>query len=250
MADSTDSTWIGFHRQCTSPRLRLLCFPHAGGSAAVFRTWTAHLPAGVDIAAVQLPGRDQRAAERPVTSAHHAGRGVADALHELSGTAPWVLFGHSVGALIAYECAQHLNSDRPSLAHRLVVAASHPPQSLPIASRHALPDQDLLDLLAETGGLPAAVAARPRIAALWLPRLRTDLQIYDTYTRRDASRLTCPLTVLVGRDDPIIARETAEPWRQETTGPSTIRTVPGAHFFPLTHPRETLTATLSQSGRP
>jgi surfactin synthase thioesterase subunit len=86
------------------------------------------------------------------------------------------------------------------------------------------------------------VAANPRTAALWLPRLRADLTIHDTYVHRHTRRLTCPLTILLGSTDVLTTTETAAPWQQLTTGPSARRTVPGDHFFPLTHPAKTLQA--------
>lgn len=227
------------------PRLRLLCFPHAGASSRVYAGWAALTPADVQLVTVRLPGRDGRSGEAPVRSAQQAADSLGPSVLQASGDGvPWVFFGHSVGALIAYETAQWL-AERGSGTPRLLVVASVPAPRVPRDSAlHRLPAKALLDAMEQWGGLPPELAAVRRLAALWLPRIRSDLEVYETYRCDNRAPLACPVIALLGAEDQIVEAAAAEQWSRHTSGRSTLRIVPGDHFFPLTDPAAVLSAAL------
>ncbi|WP_078488804.1 thioesterase domain-containing protein [Streptomyces noursei] len=153
MSPSTD--WIRLGPEPVLPRLHLLCFPHAGGSAAGCLNWATAAPPGMRITAVQPPGRDSRVAEPPLRSAQAVAEALGPALADRDDTVPWAFFGHSLGALLAFETA-HWLLQRGIPGPRILVVASAPAPHLPRSSPplHHLPGPDLLKALEHLGGLP------------------------------------------------------------------------------------------------
>lgn len=216
--------------------LTLVCLPHAGAGASAFATWAGLLPTWVRPVGVTLPGRETRLGEPAVTS-------MAEVLDTLAPTVathldgPFVLMGHSLGALVAYELAHRL-SDQHGLAPELVIvsgrAAPHLPRRLP--QIHEESDPDLLRHVATMyGGIPDAVLDSPALLDIFLPALRADLTVLERYTHADHDRLPTDLVVLGAVDDPTTTLAELDAWATLVRGRTSVHTLPdGGHFFPRT----------------
>ncbi|WP_229853088.1 thioesterase II family protein [Streptomyces albospinus] len=235
--------WIEPFAVPASPRLRVLCFPCAGGSADHYRSWAALAPAGVQVTVIRRPVGDSHVDEAPPRSAQEVAQGVGPALARCRDEVPWVFFGHSLGAWLAYETAHWLMRNGFGGPRGLVVAsasAPHLPHSSP-PSAH-LPDAEFLAHLNELGGLPDVLVRHPRLARLWLPRLRADMHIYDTYRHLGPIELPCPIAALAGTDDRLAPVADVAQWRRHTAGQWSLEVRPGDHFSVLTDPAPALAA--------
>lgn len=211
---------------------KLYCFAHGGGSAAEYVRWARALT-GVELHVVQLPGRGSRFGEPPLTS---MGTLVAALTEQVAFGAPYTFFGHSLGALVAYELAGALREAGRRLPERLVVSG-FPAPHLPRTSLglHLLPDDELLAEVSRLhGGIPREVLDEPELRALVAVPLRADYTIVETYRWRDRPALEVPVTVFGGRDDRVDEAELAA-WQELTTLPVEVRTFPGGHFYLREH---------------
>jgi medium-chain acyl-[acyl-carrier-protein] hydrolase len=225
--------WLFVPRPLARPRLRLVCLPYAGGSATLFARWAKAMPAGVELVAVQLPGRGKRIGEAPFTRLDPLLTALAPALAPLDD-APFVLFGHSMGALVAYELTRRLRRQGACLPLELLVSARAAPQ-LPDEDPplHALPHAELLHELRRLGGTPESVLADPELLELLLPTLRADFAVIETWQHVDEAPLSTPITVFGGLSDRGVGQRQLEPWRALTDGPFALHMIPGDHFFVL-----------------
>ena len=232
--EGLSSPWLMTRRTVRRPRYRLICLPYAGGGAGIFRDWPDLGPADVEIAAVQLPGRETRLRETLLTSVDQAIPPLARALSPASepcARAPLVLFGHSLGASIAAGLADHL------------AAAGHPPALLVVSGRraphlpaikppvHHLPDAELRAEIARMGGTPPEILAHDELMAMVLPILRADFTISETATREADAPLPCPVLAFAGNSDDEADEASVAAW--ETLSPQgfTMKVLPGDHFF-------------------
>ncbi|TDE47226.1 thioesterase [Nonomuraea mesophila] len=220
-----------FH--CYQPRpyasLRLFCFPHAGGSASFYRGWHAAAPHSVEVRAVQYPGRGERRADPFVDDAHHLAELVADAMAPLLDR-PVALFGHSMGALIAYEVARTLEARGRGVTH-LYASGRHAPHEQGHSDTHARSDDELIDEIVGLGGVAPEVMADPDIRELALPAVRNDYRLDETYRHRPGGALACPVTALLGGDDPEVTPEQAARWGELTRAGCAVRVLDGDHFY-------------------
>jgi medium-chain acyl-[acyl-carrier-protein] hydrolase len=208
-------------------RLRLFCFPYAGGSAADFRDWPAHMPQGVDVLAVQIPGRAGRSSEPPFDRLEPLVTSLIDELQPLL-TRPYAFFGHSMGALLAFELARRMDLGPQAL----YVSGHRAPQ---LANRDAalskLPDGAFLRAVGRLNGMPAEVLNDAELLELLLPRLRADFAAAETYRYRADPRLRCPVHAWGGLADRTVTEAEIRAWAKVTDGPFRYRMVPGDHFF-------------------
>lgn len=211
-------------------KLRLFCFPCAGGSAVGYRAFAADLADRAIVHAVELPGHGLRLQERPLERMP----ALIDVLFaELSPRfdRPFAFWGHSMGALVAFELARKLRREGGALPVYLFASAHRAPQlPNPDATKHLLPDPQLVAYLEELGGTPPAVAAYPELMELVLPALRSDLTLLNTYRYAEERPLDCPLMALGGTGDRLLQRPLLEPWREQTTK-FTLQIFPGDHFY-------------------
>jgi len=220
-------------------RVRLHCLGHAGAGVGSYRCWAASVGDGVEVAALPLPGRDSRRREQRVTD--RAGL-LADLLPTLLKAAhqgPYALYGHSLGALVAYTLTRALAAAGAPAPLLLAVGACPPPHaSTALVGAADLPDEQLLPLLEHLGSLPRGASASP--GGLWrrsvLPVLRDDLRLARSLRAAALDEATggsvdCPLVVFAGRDDPLAAPAALEHWQRWASGPIALHTVAGDHFF-------------------
>lgn len=233
---SDKGSWFVYAPRASRPALRLFCLPYAGGSASFCSAWDQYLPAAVEVVAIQLPGREQRFME-PVCTDVSA---VLDALvPELRGrlSIPFAVFGHSLGAAIAYELISELQRRR--LAQPLIFFASgrQAPQfserDVPI---HSLPDAQFCEQFLQRRSSKdlQSLLSDEDARQVFLPQLRADYRLAENYRfdPRRAVRLTCPIVAMdceadAGAIDPL----ELSGWREHTGGPFRMYRFPGDHFF-------------------
>ena len=230
--------WLYYFKPNPKASVRLFCYPYAGGTALVFRTWAQKIPANVEVVAIQLPGRATRMQEPPISKLTDLVEPIASALAPFLDK-PFAFFGHSMGALIAFEVARFFRRQGRALPRHLFVSARSAPQ---LFSDHAplynLPKDKLLAELQQLEGTPREVLEHPELMDLMLPTLRSDFSVCDTYEYKQEAPLACPITALGGLQDSDVSRQKVEAWREQTSATFTLRMVPGNHFF--LHSNETL----------
>ncbi|MFZ6030198.1 MAG: thioesterase II family protein [Chloroflexota bacterium] len=228
---ATPDTWLMYHRPNPHARLRLICFPYAGGSASVFRQWAQHLPSQIEVCPVQLPGRENRLHQPPVERMEALIAALAPALQPLL-TLPYAFFGHSLGALIGFELARHLRRMQlPLPLHLFVSAARAPHLPDPDAPIHHLPDAAFRQELRLLQGTPDEILQHEELFQLLLPCLRADFALFESYRYRPEAPLAIPLTVFGGRQDRKVSLEALAAWREHTQRACVTRLLPGDHFF-------------------
>ena len=211
--------------------MRLFCFPYAGGAAHLFHGWSNMLPQDVEVCAVNLPGRAQRMQERPY---RRLARLVDDACEGLRPDLdrPFALFGHSMGALIAFEAARCLRAKYGAQPVHLFVSGRRPPQLSNSTSQiHNLADNEFLDELKRMGGAPTEIFGYSDVMELMAPVIRADFEMVETYLYYEGEKLSCPITALGGMDDPDIPPDCLEQWGIHTTANFSMHWFPGDHFF-------------------
>jgi medium-chain acyl-[acyl-carrier-protein] hydrolase len=208
----------------------VVCVPFAGGSAQVFAPLAAALN-GPRVRGVQLPGRASRLREPP----HRRLRDVVDEVTtalEAAVDGPFLLFGTSMGGLVAFETARALRRLGRALPAALIVAAARAPQSPSRDLRiHDLPTDQLLQALRRYGGTPPQVLAEPDLMDLLLPMIRADFAVTETYVHAEEPPLPLPLVVLGGRDDPFVSVADLEGWGDHTSADHQQLLFEGGHFF-------------------
>jgi surfactin synthase thioesterase subunit len=238
--------WLLGHRPGPRVRLRLLCFPYAGGSASIYQGWSAGLPSDVDVCAIQLPGHQTRLAEPPFTDLAPMLGAIAEALLPYSDL-PWALFGHSFGGLVAFEFARWLRRNGSPPRH-LFIAGALPPEVL--ARRPSAPasDSDLVASLQRRNGLPAAVLGDAELLELVLPALRADVTVLENYRYQPESPLDVPLSVFGGAKETESTPTVLSAWRSHTSNAFRHRILPGGHFF-IDSERAALLASITEDLR-
>jgi medium-chain acyl-[acyl-carrier-protein] hydrolase len=223
--------WFLHPRPNPHASLRLFCLPYAGGGASIFRSWPESLPLGVEVVPIELPGRETRLRERPFSRLS----ALVDELVEVLPPhldRPFALFGHSMGALIGFELARALRDrGRREPTCLFVSAAGAPHTANPHPLLHAMPDDELHRHLRRLNGTPPAVLEHQELMKIFLPLLRADLEVCETYAYRPATPLAAPIFAFGGARDRLVSRERLEAWREETRSGFSHWTLPGDHFF-------------------
>jgi medium-chain acyl-[acyl-carrier-protein] hydrolase len=230
-ADPSPTRWLVRPRPDPEARLRLVCFPFAGGGASLYRRWPDGLPPSVEVCAVQPPGREERFREPAYRSLPPLVAAFLDAAGPVLER-PFVLFGHSLGALVAFEVARALRREgRPGPLHLFVAGRIAPQLTSRRRPAHDLPDAEFRAELRQLQGTPTAVLDHDELMQLLAPLIRADFAVVETYAYRDGPPLDCPITALGGTEDPWVNREELEAWRSQTTAAFDCRQLPGNHFF-------------------
>ncbi len=226
------NSWIQYWQPKSEARLRLFCFPYAGGSASVFRLWSELLPPQIEVWPVQLPGREKRLSEKPFERLDP----LIDTLMETLlpyFEMPYAFFGHSMGALISFELTRALRAnDATTGPVRLCVSghrAPHLPHTLPLT--YNLPEHRFIEELQRLQGTPEEVLQHPELLQLLFPLLRADFAVCETYIYTPQAPLACPISAFGGLRDENVSCESLEAWRDQTYGSCTVRFFEGGHFF-------------------
>ncbi|KRV50590.1 hypothetical protein AQ490_16145 [Wenjunlia vitaminophila] len=241
------SPWFTSFEDRPEASLRLVCLPFAGGGAAAYRSWLSRLPRSVELNAVQLPGRQDRVAEKALTGHQEIVLALADALAGEPDDRPYAFFGHSMGALLAFELARELRGRGAPAPVLLGVSGLAAPSTGPFhgAITH-LPDDAFLEAVATLGGMPDEILASPSLIDFLLPTLRADFGVCEGYRYRRQAPLDCPLVVFSGIHDPATPLEDLRGWQAESTRPVRLRQHPGGHFYLLDQPDAVVGALVSE----
>ncbi|MGW2182502.1 thioesterase II family protein [Streptomyces sp. NPDC001732] len=214
----------------TDRKIRLFCFPHAGAGASAFAAWPDLLPPEVELVAVQLAGREDRVGEPSPTSVDMAVRTVAVALRPyLQG--PYAFFGHSGGALLAFELARALRRRGTQPTHLFVSGQAAPDHVFDLPRLHTLPDDEFAAALRDLDGTSDGVFTDPELMRLLLPTLRADFTLWENHRHRPDQPLAVPVTALGGDSDPRVPVDGLHAWREHTTGEFEVKVFPGGHFY-------------------
>ncbi|MFI6744405.1 thioesterase II family protein [Nonomuraea sp. NPDC050451] len=233
--------WTLFATSLPDPRLRLLCFPFAGGGASTYRAWGEPMAAGgVEVWPVQLPGRENRLGEPAMDDLPALVRLLADEFGEELSRLPYAFFGHSMGACIAYELVLEMRRRGLPEPARLIASAHRAPHWPSLGpTYHDLPKDEFLVRLKEYGGTPEEVFAVPDLLDLLVPLLQTDFALFERHRWAAGDPLGCPVTVLGGLDDTVSAEELTG-WEELTAGPFEVRMVQGDHFYLISSQEQTI----------
>ncbi|HKX28577.1 MAG TPA: alpha/beta fold hydrolase [Blastocatellia bacterium] len=211
--------------------LKMFCFPYAGGSAMIFRRWADSLPPTVQVIPVELPGRGARLKEEPLVSLPVLIDELEPRIHPLLDQ-PFVLFGHSMGAMIAFELARALRRKHGREPQALLVAGRRAPQipwTEPVT--YDLPRDEFIEELIKLDGTPKEVLEHAELMELMIPLLRADFQLVQTYQYQAGTPLQCPISVYGGLEDHETPREKLLPWKEMTASGFAVQMLPGDHFF-------------------
>ncbi|MGX2992950.1 thioesterase II family protein [Streptomyces sp. JNUCC 64] len=229
--DLDGERWIRRFHPSPGAAARLVCFPHAGGSAGSLFWLSALLSPRVEVLAVQYPGRQERRAEPPAPDIGTLADALATVLAPWWGEGPPAFFGHSMGAVVAYETARVLESATGRSAPALFVSGRRAPSTAREERLHLADDRTLLAEVASQNGTPAALLDDPELVAMFLPALRGDYRAVERYRHRPGAPVRSPVTVLRGTEDPKVTAAEALAWREHTSGPTEVLAFDGGHFF-------------------
>jgi len=236
---SSLSRWIHAPVRRPGARLRLYCVPYAGSGAGVFRAWPDGLGERVEVRSIMLPGRERRFNEPALTSVGE----IADLLVPALAAAldpPYAIFGHSLGAMVAFEVARRLSAAGQPPVHLLTSGARAPHRRDSSPIYHHLPDVEFLDSIRELGGTPPELVAHEEFLQLLLPTLRADFTAAETYRWPSGQPLPFPITTFGGADDPLVSRADLDDWAAQAGGGFRVHMLPGDHFFLTTAQAELL----------
>ena len=212
-------------------RLRLFCFAYAGGGAATFLPWQNGLDPAIEVCAIQLPGRGTRMAEAPPAVLGPLVQTLAEEIARHRDL-PFAFFGHSLGALLAFEVARYGAMRRfPGPQHLFMSGCDAPQTRAPSRNLHLLGDEALIEALREYNGTPAEVLASRDLMAIVLPAIRADFALVEDYRYRPGLRLGMPITVLAGTRDAHCQGELMVQWKRETAAGCALEWFEGDHFF-------------------
>lgn len=212
-------------------KIRLFCFPYAGGSNLIFRTWGKALGPSIAVCPAYLPGRERRLTEKPYTFAQSLVEAAAEAIIPHLDL-PFAFFGHSMGALISFELARHLRRlDLPSPAHIFLSGRSAPQLGIREEVTYNLPQKEFAEELRRLNGTPREVLEHQELMELMIPLLRADFEVCQTYRYTQEPALDCPITAFGGLEDYDVNAEMVGAWREQTTRSFRLCMLPGDHFF-------------------
>lgn len=227
------SPWLVRPVSRLTAALRLFCVPYAGVGPSAFRGWAQSLPPSIEVLHVLTPGRESRLRETAVANVAALAHEIASAIAPFSH-APFALFGHSLGGLIAFEVARALREEGLGTPVRLFASACRAPHvPYPFEPLHRLDEEQLLLALNDRydGSVPKEVMEDRELRALLVPALRADLTALETYQHRRDRPLDCPISVFGGTLDRTIAREALTAWSAHSTRAVRLRLFEGGHFY-------------------
>lgn len=216
-----------------TPTFRLFCLPYAGGGTYIYKDWGNDFPANIELIAVQPPGRGRRLTEPPFTEIHALIQTLGQQLltHYNDGV-PFAFFGHSMGALVSFYLADYLrrtNNPQPQYLFASGHRAPHVPSRYePV---HKMPKKQFIDKLSEYNGTPQEILDNPEFLELFLPTLRADFTLCETYNYQTLPPFPYPIYAFGGREDPQITTDDINEWHIHTTNTFDMQMFDGDHFF-------------------
>ena len=223
--------WFHIKKPMPNAKMRLFCFPYAGGSAQIYVDWHEYLPDSVEVVALQYPGRGSRFADPLIgTCKEMVDSIIPEMLPALNK--PFALFGHSNGGMVSFELARELyKRGVTNQLHHFLSAkrAIHlPPVRKPM---HNLPFDEFIEQIVDLGGTPPEILAQKELMELFVPILRSDFSLGETFSYQDTHKLHCDATLLYGSEDNDVPKEDVLAWQQLIEKPVDTHEFEGGHFF-------------------
>lgn len=245
---NVDGRWTPYRIHKPDAPLRLLCFSYAGAGASVFRPWVTDAPGDIDVWPIPLPSKGARFRETPYSRIEP----LIDELCEVLASClcgRYALFGASMGAIIAFELARAARRRGLRSPVRLFAAGRRPPHQRDAhPPMHQLPDDELIQRLAEFDGTQPEILASAELMNCFLPSLRADFALCERYVYRREPRLDCPITALAGAADPYATVREVSAWRSVTHASFALRVFDGGHFFVQSCAPDVLRAVVNDCG--
>ena len=225
------SPW--FPKPMTSQRgqLKLFCFPYAGGTSQIYRGWDEYLPPAVELVPVELPGRNLRLRDPAFVSLPVLVQALTTEISPMADE-PFAFFGHSLGAIVAFELARNMRRVLNREPEVLCVSGRRAPQ-IPSnkPTTYDLPRDEFIAELRRIDGTPSEVLEHQELMELMIPLLRADFELIETYKYDEGAPLGCPIAAYAGRSDDEATEELMSGWRSQTASGFSLEVVPGDHFF-------------------
>ena len=220
-------------------KIQFICFPYAGGGASVFYSWKQQLMDVADVLAIQYPGHESRFSEKPFTNMEELVRLIYKEIgHGISTNC--VLFWHSIGARIAYEFTKYYEQVSHNKIRHLIVSGSRAPHFQEKNPIHALPDEAFIKEIKRFKCTPNEILENQELLEIFLPMLRADFELDETYFYTEKRKIRCPITILGGKEDPEASEEELKEWKEYTDFPCVLRMFSGEHFFIKTNEKAVL----------
>jgi surfactin synthase thioesterase subunit len=240
--------WIRRYFPSPGAAVQLVCLPHAGGSAPFYRPVAQKLSPRVEVLAVQYPGRQDRRHEPMIDDLGELADRVCEAVAGVVDR-PFALFGHSMGATVAFETATRLES-RQLFPLRVFASGRRAPSRVRDERVHLSDDDGMVAELRTLSGTDQRVFGDEEILRMVLPAIRNDYRAAETYRYTPGPRLRCPVTALVGDSDPKASHDEVDAWREHTTAAFELKTYSGGHFYLLDHVADVLRVIDERLGEP
>jgi surfactin synthase thioesterase subunit len=228
----------------------LVCIPFAGAGASFFHPWNLIAPDEIKIAPMQLPGRERRIAEEPCRSAVDAVNGLFhDVAGQFTSGGPVILFGHSLGAVLAFELARRMSARPDFEIVELIVSGSPGPWARRGHRATGLPDDEFLGRVQEFAGYRHEALEDPEVRDLILPTLRADVEMHENYWPGSDDPLPVPITSIRGSDDHLVTAAEAAGWHRATSRGFERTDLPGGHMYLARDPAPILQHALAAARR-
>lgn len=213
-------------------KTKLFCFPYAGGSSMIYSKWKNRLDNSIDFIPVELNGRGKKYGKTLYENMDEVVADIYDSISNVIEESEYALFGHSMGSLIALEIAlKVLKKTRKPPVHIFFSGQKAPHIKNNIAQRHTLPNDEFIEEIAKLGGTPKELFENPELLDVFLPILRSDFKVVETYEyKHDFRKLSCDITVINGNEDKFTEKEISG-WRELTDKSCKIIMLNGGHFF-------------------
>ncbi len=231
MINTTENRWVSIPRPSYNAHIRLFCIPYAGGGSSPFFSWLQKLPSTIELCPVLLPGREARLREQLFSDLILLVNSIATGLYPYLNR-PFAFFGHSMGAVVAFELARKIRRHNGLLPVHLFVSGHRAPH-LPDLNRpiRNLSDIEFIEQIKKYNGTPESVFNDQELLNIFLPILRADFAIIETYRFTFESALDCPITAFGGLGDPRNSQPEIEAWKEHTRKSFNSHYFQGGHFF-------------------
>ncbi|MFF9898010.1 thioesterase II family protein [Streptomyces longispororuber] len=238
MTTAAADLWLRSYHPAPDAARRLVCFPHAGGSASFYFPVSAALSPVADVVALQYPGRQDRHTEKGVETVAELADRITDALRGHTDL-PLTFFGHSMGAVLAFEVARRLERGGQAPAH-VFASGRRAPSRYRSENVHQRDDDGVIAEMRKLSGTDPRILGDDEVLRMVLPAIRSDYTAIETYRAEPGAQIGSPITVLVGDDDPRTTLDEARAWEPHTLGAFDMKVFPGGHFYLTDHAQDVI----------
>ncbi|WP_395375884.1 thioesterase II family protein [Marinicella sp. W31] len=212
-------------------KLRLFCFPYAGGNGSTYSSWVDVLPDDVEVFTIELPGRSYRFTEPAYRDMQNLVEDLMQSFPSLTNK-PYILIGHSLGSRVAFELMYRCKQAGIKGPEHFIASGSPAPHiNEDKKGIYKLPKEEFIEELRKLNGTPEEILKNDELMALSMPSIRADFELSETYTYTGSEKFDCPITVFYGDEDKEISLQKIEAWEDIFTRPISIHSIPGGHFF-------------------